>query len=109
MERPITPAPMTRICFAIVSGSDAPAKRILLIQQQRPFAIDECRAGDRGEDPVALMTKARCERAAQDALLDPLLVFEKFSVGGEAGEFGAGSGAAGGTVVGLTRAEDEIS
>src|SRR5262249_10353313 len=48
------------------------------------------------------------EDAADDALLPPDLAFAELAVGDEAGELGAGPGAARGTVVRLSRTEDKV-
>ena len=49
------------------------------------------------------------EDAADDAFLTPDFAGLQFAVGIEAGELGAGAGAAGRAVVGFAGAEDEVS
>src|SRR6266567_1310350 len=109
---------MTRICLPIwmTSGlgrsdcrGDPPAEWILRIEQQGSFPVDEGRAGDRREDPVAGAMEAGGESTSQDAFLDPRFTLEESPIGGETGEFGAGARAAGRAVIGAARAKDEIA
>ncbi|MCY1532882.1 hypothetical protein D9M68_681780 [compost metagenome] len=66
-------------------------------------------AANGGDDALALPLEAAFELAADHAGLAPGLAFGQFAVGGEAGQLGAGAGAAGRAVVGLARAEHEVA
>src|SRR5262249_34139023 len=66
-------------------------------------------AGDARDDPAAVDAHRPLEDAADDALLPPDLAFPELTVGVEAGELGAGAGAAGRAVVGAPGAEDEVA
>ena len=91
---------------------DAPAEGIAFVEQERGFGIDKGGASDgwrnftRGAIQPA---KTSGEGAAENAFLNPGLVFFEFFVGGEAGKFGAGAGAARGTVERFARTLNEIS
>ncbi|MNZ87507.1 hypothetical protein D3C78_1063670 [compost metagenome] len=52
---------------------------------------------------------AAVELAAGNAGLDPGLAFGELAVGGQAGQLGAGAGAAGRAVIGLAGAHDEVA
>src|SRR5579863_4272142 len=95
-------------------GRGRPAKPI---PERVPGALDEAalRADEcapayaRQDAAIRPGLEARAKAAADDALLNPDLAGAQFSVGGEAGELGAGPGPAGRAVVGAARAEDEIA
>src|SRR5688572_24004389 len=106
----MTPPPM--MTARPLTSADAPAERIALVDQQRALggnvggARDHRRnAPGRAVDPAIGGAKA----AADDALLDPARTFGELAIGGEAGELGAGAGAARRAVVGFAGAEDEIA
>jgi len=63
---------------------------------------------DAGKNGVALYAEAAFEDGAEDAALPPDFAGGELAVGEEAGELGAGTGAAGGAIVGLAGAEDEV-
>src|SRR5262249_15267384 len=92
------------------SSAYPPGERVPRIDQQRRFAVDVGLAADARDDAAALAGPiARLEDAADDALLFPDLTRRQFAVGGEAGELGAGAGAARRAVVGQAGAEDEVA
>ncbi len=62
-----------------------------------------------GVDCAVFDTYPAIESAADEAFLTPDLAWCEFAIGIKAGEFGGGSGAAGGAVVGFAGAEDEVS
>ena len=64
---------------------------------------------DVGVDCAVFHSNPAVESAADEAFLTPDLAGGEFAVGMEAGEFGGGSGAAGGAVVSLAWAEDEVA
>src|ERR1700740_3307353 len=112
------PSCATRECVAdrgaFIRGArsppDAETEWIPLIEQQRRIRVyvgTAANGGDHGGGAAALI--ARPGRAADDALLHPLLVFGELAVRGEAGELGAGAGAAWRAVVGVPRAEHEVT
>src|SRR5579863_802637 len=95
-------------------GRRRPAKPV---PERVPGALDEAalRADEcapayaRQDAAIRPGLEARAKAAADDALLNPDLAGAQFSVGGEAGELGAGPGSARRAVVGAARAEDEIA
>lgn len=92
--------------------ANSPAEWIAFVEQQRGFRIDESSAGNGRRDfsgSAIEPSKAARECAAEDAFLDPRLIFVEFFVRGKAGEFGAGSGATWGTIKSFARALDEIA
>src|ERR1700757_222338 len=92
------------------SPPDAETERIALIEQQRRIRVYVGGAADgRDDGGGATAPVAGLERAADDALLHPLLVFCELAVRGEAGELGAGAGAARRAVVGVPRAQHEVT
>ena len=100
--------------LALVLGvvTNAPAERITFIEQKNGFGIDEGGASNCGRDfPGRAVKPAETtgERAAENAFLNPRFAFLKFFVGGEAGKFGAGAGAARRTVEGFARALNKIA
>src|SRR5690606_16764823 len=74
------------------------------------FAAD-VGAAAQGRDDLAVLARfvAGLELAANDTGLAPDLSRREFAVGGQAGQFGAGAGAAGRAVVGLAGAEHEVA
>src|SRR5437879_6299250 len=115
---PTMPAPtMIRskdALFLIAVGilADAPTERITLIQQQGGLGIDKGGASNGGSDfsrRAVQPAKSPRKGAAEDAFLDPGFALFEFCVGGEAGKFGAGAGAARGAVIGLARALNKIA
>ncbi len=89
---------------------DAVLEGIIRVKDDGGFTGDEGSAGDNGNELSGLgKGKERSfENGADDAGLTPDFTFGKFSAGSEAGEFCAGAGAAGGAVVFLAGAEDEV-
>jgi hypothetical protein len=83
------------------SVADAPAEGIPFVEQQRGFGIHESGASD-GRSNFARSAikpaKSTSESTAENAFLNPRLVFFEFLVGSKAREFGAGAGAARGTI-----------
>src|SRR5262245_55589306 len=110
----MTPAPTMRMLRPSVMESrpsrpDSPAERIPAVEEQRRLSAHVSRSCDGGDDAVAVPMVMASEGAADDALLDPRLPFGEPAVRGQAGELGAGPGAAGGAVVDLAGAEDEVA
>src|SRR5690606_28573379 len=89
---------------------DAPLKGIIVLENQGGFAAD-AGASAQGRDDLAVLTRfvAGLELAANDTGLAPDLSRRELAVGGQAGQFGAGAGAAGRAVVGLAGAEHEVA
>ena len=79
------------------------------VEDEGGFGCDVGGAGYGGNDSVFRGGEAAFEDAADDAFLTPDLAGGEFAVGGEAGELGAGAGAAGGAVVFGTGTEDEAA
>jgi len=79
---------------------------------QQILAGDVRRAGD-GRNHLAsaaiVPSIARLKGAADQTLLDPGITLEELAVRGKTGELGTGSRAARRTVIGLARAQHEIS
>lgn len=81
-------------------------------EDQRAFRRDRCGAADSGQDGAGVAVFPLIgagEDGAKDAFLPPCVAGLECAVGGEAGELGAGAGAAGGAVVGFAGAEDEVA
>src|SRR5262249_23610372 len=72
------------------------------------FGGDVGAAGNRRDQLAVDHRDLAVEDAADDALLAPGFARLELPVGHQAGELGAGPGAAGGAVVGLAGAEDEV-
>ena len=90
-------------------AADAHAERVVRIEHQRRLGGDVGRAGD-ARDDLAVHDRApcprrRCRRCSPAAR--PRLA--QLAVGDEAGELGAGAGAARRAVVGLAGTEDEVA
>src|SRR5579862_5531646 len=77
------------------------AKRVVRVEQQRRLGADVGRAGDARDDALAVAVHAPLEDAADDALLPPDVALLDLTVGEQAGELGAGAGAARRAVVRL--------
>ena len=93
-------------------SSPRPTERIALIQQQGGLGIDKGGASNGGSDfsrRAVQPAKPARKGAAEDAFLDPGFALCEFCVGGEAGKFGAGAGAARGAVIGFARALNKIA
>src|SRR5437879_4859412 len=88
---------------------DAHAERVGRVEQQRRLGGDVCRPLDARDDPAVDDAERALEDAADDALLPPDVALAQLAVGEEAGELGAGPGAAGRAVVCHAGAEDEIA
>src|ERR1017187_1338567 len=89
-------------------GPDAVTERIALVENQLGIRIHVRGAGDLGIDLAIHDGNRPFEDAADDALLTPDLAGQQFAIGVEAGQLGAGSGAAGRAVVGFTGTEHEV-
>src|ERR1017187_10510548 len=87
---------------------DAHAEWILRIQNKFGFGIHKCRTFDAGINLPFALSNATFEYCPDDALLFPHLTLADFSFRIEAGELGAGSSAAGRTIVGLSGTQYEI-
>src|SRR5438093_11159899 len=89
---------------------DSPAERIGRIEQQRRLAADMRAAGDgRQHFAIAAPAVRGLEHAADHALLPPHGAGRELAVGRQAGQLGAGAGAAGRAVVGLAGTEHEAA
>src|SRR5437899_8740321 len=94
------------------SSPDSPTKRVAFVEYQRRFCIHVGSAGnDRSNFSAGSIQPAvsPSEGAAEDAFLHPRSAFGQFSIGRQAGEFGAGASAARRTVIGFTRALDKVA
>ena len=90
------------------SSPNAHAEWIARVEDQVRVRVDERRALDARVDlPVAYLNTA-FKHAADDAFLSPHLAFAQLAVGIQAGQLGAGAGAAWRSVVRLAGAQDEI-
>src|SRR6056297_938572 len=120
IDRPITPAPITTIgalccaplpvmgCADSISSGEPVAKGVRRVHKQRRFAGDKRTASDDWPQLVAAHLCRRFKNAAGNALLTPGFTGLDMSVLYQAGELGAGAGAARGAIVGTSRAEDKI-
>src|SRR4051794_24512144 len=90
------------------SCPDAHGERVLGVEEERGLGVDVGRAADARMDPAVNDPRRSLEDAADDALLPPDLARGERAVGHQAGDLRAGAGAAGGAVVRLARAEDEV-
>src|SRR6516165_9383955 len=88
---------------------DAALKRVFRIEDQRGFGGHVGRSGDMGNDPVALALNAAREHAAEDSFLVPGLAGRQLSRGRQAGHLCTRARSAGGSVVGLARAQNKIA
>src|SRR5262245_36867890 len=70
------------------------AKWVARVEDQRRLGVDVSAAGNARDDPAAVDAHRALEDAADDALLPPEPAFLQLAVGEEAGELGAGAGAA---------------
>jgi hypothetical protein len=97
--------------WLLLSGPDAELEGVGGIEDEGGFGGDVGGAGDGGSYGVFFFGGgvAGFEDAADDAFLTPDFAGGEFAVCGEAGELGAGAGAAGGTVVFGAGAEDEVA
>src|SRR5688500_8403486 len=92
--------------------ADAPAEWIALVEEQRALRGHVGSSPDGGNDLARRAIKPsvrRAEGAADDAFLHPGCALGKLAVRGEAGELGAGAGAARRAVVGLAGTQDEAA
>ncbi len=78
-----------------------------LIENEVGFGVHIRVAGDLGIELAVDQRHSAFEDGTDDALLPPHLAGLQFAIGVEAGQLGAGAGAAGRTVVGLAWAEHE--
>ena len=78
------------------------------VDDQGGLGADVGRAPDPGQDAVAIDAHRALENAADQAFLPPDLARGKLAIVHQAGELGACAGAAGGAVISLARAEDEV-
>src|SRR5947209_12957038 len=91
---------------------NSPAKRIVLVQEQRSFRGDKRATGDSGADGAlgAVQPAIRpLQRTADNALLYPRLVLGQVRVGSQACQFGAGAGAAGRAIIRFPWAQNKIA
>ena len=84
------------------------AEGVVRVEQERGFRSYICGSSYARDDFVAVHADASFEDRAEDACLSPDFAGRKFSICVEAGHLGAGSGAAGRAVVGLSGAQDKI-
>ncbi len=91
------------------SCRDAPAKSIAGVKEEGRFCSDKCRPGDGRQELAVSQDDLAFENAPNHALLPPDLAGSQETFGIQAGQLGAGTGAAGGPVVLLARAEYEIA
>ena len=89
------------------SGLDAVSEGVAGVDEQFALGHDPGFAADGGDDLAVLDGYLAFEEAADDAFLAPDAAFGQGTIGIEAGELGAGAGAAGGAVVGFAGAEHE--
>src|SRR5579859_5966699 len=97
-----------RPCCHTLSRTNARAKRILRVEHELCFRIYKGGTLDAGIDFAISNGNAAFENATDNAFLFPDLTFADFPVGIKAGEFGAGAGAAGGTIIGFTGTKYKI-
>lgn len=89
---------------------NAKLKRIIRIEDENGFAVDEGPASDDGKDffRIGDRLKGSIKDRADDAGLAPDFAFLEVSGSGKAGQLGAGSGATGRAVVSFSRTEDKV-
>ena len=96
----------------VVAGAHAPAdsvaERVALVEDQVGLRVHVRRAGDLGIELAIHHGDRAFEDAADDALLAPDLARLQFAIGVQAGQLGAGAGAARRAVVGLAGAQHEV-
>src|SRR5271170_7316990 len=95
---------LLRVCSRV----DAIPKGIAGVENQIRFRCDERGTFDNGQHLTIFNANLSFKDAAHDAFLAPDFAGFQFSVGVEAGKFGAGAGAAGRTVVGFSGAENKV-
>jgi len=88
---------------------DAQAEWVGRVKEQLSFGCDVGRSGNGWNQACAFQRDGAGEDGAEDTFLTPECPKLELAVGDEAGEFGAGAGAAGGAVVGFAGAEDEVA
>src|SRR5581483_5045808 len=87
---------------------NAITKRIALIEHEVSFPIHERRAGDARNHFTVLHRDGSFKQTADDALLSPLLTRLKFAVGVQTRDLRARSRPTGGTVISLSRTQNEV-
>src|SRR5579864_6116585 len=90
------------------SCSNPHAKGILRIENQFGLCVYKGGAFDTGMHFALSDRNAAFEHTPDDTLLFPNLALANFSIGVEAGQLGAGAGAAWRTIIGLAGTEHEI-
>jgi len=85
-------------------------ERIVGIENESGFAVYEGSTGDDRSDffRIGEGLEGTIENGADDAGLLPSFAFSKGAAGGEASDFGAGSGATRRAVISLAGTEDEV-
>src|SRR5665213_1470534 len=94
--------------MTLLSIPDTVDKRVARIEQKNRVGVNKCRAADSGMHDTVAHRDRPLEYAADRTLLPPYGVLLQIAIGVQARHFGAGAGAARGTVVSLAGTKDEV-